>query len=338
MTPGRRLRAWARRVCSEETMARLIDPVVADMQHETAEASGAHPARQLWVLTLSYFAFWRVVTCHLPLAATRRYWNSARARDRRALTLAALAFVAVTVLLVAPPAQHLPGRNNREQAWLFVLLLPQALTLSIPVALFVAALCALRARALTARLRRTSVVLALATSLLMFVSVNWLVPASNQAFRETLAGRYVLEGPAELSLADVRREALAFKRESRPRQAGRMLVNFHQRIAIAAAPLALTVLAFGLAGARGRVAALTAVSACGAFAMWLFAVGDMDRAMLGREWVAMALAWFPNVLLVATGLTAAFVSGGASSEPRDASQSAARRFRRALSRCCASRD
>jgi hypothetical protein len=37
--PGERLRAWASRVCSARAMTRLIDPVIADLQSEYAEAA-----------------------------------------------------------------------------------------------------------------------------------------------------------------------------------------------------------------------------------------------------------------------------------------------------------
>jgi lipopolysaccharide export LptBFGC system permease protein LptF len=180
----------------------------------------------------------------------------------------------------------------------------------MPLALFVGVVCALWRRSVTTRVRRTISVLAAATSLALFFIINGLVPASGEAFRETLAARaelegrqYVLErGPMELSLLEVRRQALSLERESRPRQAGRLLLTFHQRISLAAAPLALTLLAFGLSHARARMAATIAVTACTVFVAWMFAASNMDRAMLSHEWVAIALAWFPQALLVATGM------------------------------------
>ena len=324
MTPGRHLRSGARRLCSADTMSRLIEPVIADMQHEAAEACRAGRARRFWILAISYAAFWRVVLFHVPWAEGRRAWASAAARDRRAVGVAALVFVVVTLLLVAPSAQHLPGRNAREQAWMLVLLLPQAVALSIPMALFVAVVCTLRRRPVTARVHRVISLLAAATSLAMFFIINGLVPASNQAFRETLAfaleGRqYVLErGPAELPLLELRRQAQSLNKESRPRHAGQLLLMFHQRISLAAAPLALMLLALALAGARAGVAATIGVTACVAFFAWTFEASNMDRVMLGREWVAIALAWFPNVLLIATAMAVGVFSGDGSSEPRDA--------------------
>lgn len=314
MSPGRRLRGWARRVCSDATMEQLIDPVLADLQYEAAEACRMRGrARRLWILAAGYLAFWRVVALHLPWAALRGFWDSATSGESgvgRALTYAAVAFTVLTLGLTAPPLPHLHGRNVTEQAWLFVLLLPQAMALSMPLALFVGVVCALPRRAVTTRVRRTISMLAVATSLAMFFIINGLVPASGEAFRKTLAARaalegrsYVLErGATELSLLEVRRQARSLEREARPRRAGRMLLTFHQRISLAAAPLGLTLLALALAGARARVAATLGAAAGGLFVAWMFAATNVDRAMLSHEWVAVAVAWFPQVLLIATGM------------------------------------
>ena len=320
MTPGNRLRTWARRVCSDQTMTRLIDPVIADMQQEAAEVAGAGRARHAWVLAIGYLAFWKIMAVHVPLSATRRAWAPRETGEMgplRALSFAGLSFLVMTMLLIAPAARLFSVWDHREQVWLFVLLLPQALPLSVPVALFIGVLCASRRRIMTAPFRRAVWLLAFAMSLAMLVTINSLIPASNQAFRVAVAQRYVLEGPSELSLMEVRRQALSL-RESRPRESGRLLLSFHQRVAISAAPLVLTVLAFGLAGARARVAAILGATACTVFILWTSEASTMDPTTLAREWVAIALAWFPNVLLVATGTAVTVFSGGVSSEPRDA--------------------
>ena len=324
MIPGDRLRTWARSVCSDLTMAHLIDPVIADMQQEAAEVSHARFARQAWILGIGYVAFWKIMAVHVPVAAVRQAWAPRETGEMgplRALSLAGLSFLVITMLLVAPAVQSLPGRDNREQVWLLVLMLPQAWPLSVPVGLFIGVLCALRRRIVTGRFRRAVWALAFSTSLAMLVTINSLIPASSRAFREAVtlatAQRAVFEGPSNLSLMDGRRYALSLK-ESRPRESGRLLLSFHERVALSTAPLVLTLLAFGLAAARARVAAILGVSACTVFILWTSEASNMDRAMLTREWVAIALAWFPNVLLAATGTAVAAFSGGVSSEPRDA--------------------
>src|SRR6185503_5559849 len=60
--PGSRLRSLARRMCSQSTMDRLIDPVIADLQCEYAQAIRDHRRwRRRWILLRGYLAFWKAV-------------------------------------------------------------------------------------------------------------------------------------------------------------------------------------------------------------------------------------------------------------------------------------
>jgi len=60
--PGDRLRALAARVCHVSTMEWLIDPIIADLQCEHAEAmQHGRRWRSLWVRVAGAWAFWRVM-------------------------------------------------------------------------------------------------------------------------------------------------------------------------------------------------------------------------------------------------------------------------------------
>ena len=60
--PGARLRSLAARVFSAATMERVIDPWLADLEHEHAHAIGRrHRLRRALMLIEAYFAFWKVV-------------------------------------------------------------------------------------------------------------------------------------------------------------------------------------------------------------------------------------------------------------------------------------
>jgi hypothetical protein len=83
--PGDGLRAFAARWCRPDTMARVIDPLIADLQLEHEEA--AHAGRR-WkarlVRTVAWFAFIKVVV----LCVSRDAIPSREARatdDRRVL-------------------------------------------------------------------------------------------------------------------------------------------------------------------------------------------------------------------------------------------------------------
>jgi hypothetical protein len=68
--PGDRLRAFAARVCSADTMARLIDPVIADIQAEHAHAlQRGRVWRSRWIRLAGDIAFAKVfVMCEWSAA------------------------------------------------------------------------------------------------------------------------------------------------------------------------------------------------------------------------------------------------------------------------------
>jgi hypothetical protein len=137
MKPGARLRRWAGYLCSRRTMERLIDPVIADLQHEyeQANASGrilhAHTAR-----LRGYVVFWRVLALHVRTVWLEGTIRTLIAADwstlRRALLPAAVTMVIVTAILIAPPIQGMAQRGV-VGAWLLALLIPQSLPFSIPL-------------------------------------------------------------------------------------------------------------------------------------------------------------------------------------------------------------
>jgi hypothetical protein len=63
--PGQRLRSWADRACSAQTMERLIDPIVADLQAECEQASsGGHAWRSRWIRVVSYGTCLKAIVLH----------------------------------------------------------------------------------------------------------------------------------------------------------------------------------------------------------------------------------------------------------------------------------
>src|SRR5206468_12879317 len=147
--PGDRLRRLASTLCRPELMTRLIDPVIADLQCEYAEAlkSGA-VWRARRVCAVGYLAFWKVLSLQLAseLPDIVREW--ARADDRaigRTLVFAAGSATLLTVTfvllalwsteLVETGGAYLPGFTAGELPTLLLYLIPQALGLAIPVGL-----------------------------------------------------------------------------------------------------------------------------------------------------------------------------------------------------------
>ena len=111
-----------------------------------------------------------------------------------ALGAAAVAMIALTALFVAPPLLRDRVPFDGWTPWLILLLLPQSLPLTLPVVLLVGVLCGLRNRTVTSRIRRAILAIGLTGSLASFGTIFWLMPAANQAFRVTIAGRDVPRG------------------------------------------------------------------------------------------------------------------------------------------------
>jgi hypothetical protein len=60
--PGRWLRRFAALICRPETVERISDPILADLQHEDeAAACDGRPWRRRWMRFRGYAAFWKTM-------------------------------------------------------------------------------------------------------------------------------------------------------------------------------------------------------------------------------------------------------------------------------------
>lgn len=85
-----------------------------------------------------------------------------------------------------------------------VCLIPQALPLSIPVGLTFGVLWALGRLSASRTALMLVLVLALGASLVSFVTLAWVMPNANQAFRTATAGFPVTKGNNELTIGELR--------------------------------------------------------------------------------------------------------------------------------------
>lgn len=190
--PGDRLRAMAARVFDSGTMERLIDPVIADLQAEYGHATRRGLVwKRRWMLVVGYAACLKVVT----LCGWRQLLAApagSHADRRRALgpmigfSIAAAALATLT--FVALPVVNLPA--SMHASWKSVLyLIPQALSLAVPVWLALGIPLGFRARARARRFTGAVVALGIVCAVASFGNVAWITPASNQAFRVSVSGR-----------------------------------------------------------------------------------------------------------------------------------------------------
>lgn len=184
---GVRLRAMLARWLDATAMERFVDPQLADLQceYEDAVAAGRFwHSRRIWAA--AHIALWRTLVWY---GLTRGLGNLLAADDeRRALsrTLAAwILFTATaTPIFVVPLLTELPDDAHSFIPRLALLLIPQALELVLPFSLMGAILLGLSQMQAALRLRALVMLLAAVSSLGAFLTRDWLVPDSNQAYRE----------------------------------------------------------------------------------------------------------------------------------------------------------
>ena len=133
MTANHPLRRFLARICSAETMARVVDPTLADIRWESG--------RPFWLGCLSLA---KALLIH-AIASTPGELSHAWSDDERAIPKAA-AFVTAAALFAAVPLMAPPllnaislGRTfSFDVAVLLPSLVPQALALTLPAALLLA--------------------------------------------------------------------------------------------------------------------------------------------------------------------------------------------------------
>jgi lipopolysaccharide export LptBFGC system permease protein LptF len=305
--PGSRLRALAAHVCSQKTMERLVDPIVADLQIEYA-AAGQAGWRRLQVRYLAYVGFWRALIVHAALSTLRPAASDDESSLSRILGFSVLVFVVFTTLLVLPPLLDVAGRW--EDPRLYLLLIPQALPLSLPAGVCLGVLCAMRARSAT--LRRLSVVLTIGAfaTCAAWALMEWGVPWANSAWRDLMAtaaaGRTIHLEPGlnELGLSRLGQ-----------RTDGEAVRHYHLLWALCFATIPLSVVALGLARRIRRlsVAILLATAACFGYVVVIMSLDNLRQGTLP---LIVAAAWAPNLVFVALGVLLLGVRRGGYGEAR----------------------
>jgi hypothetical protein len=292
--PGTRLRALASRVCGRDTMERLIDPMLADIQaeHESAARRGQRGRIVLW---RGYLSFWLAVGLHCLAAAFQPRGRDADISLFRVVAYPIVAFLVLTALLIAPPLQAFPSWGSASERTALVLtLVPQALPLTIPAGLCLGVIGALRGRRPTTARLLTVLALAAVSTVAVWSMLEWGVPAGNQRFRELvashLAGRPVHLEPGlnELGLS-----RLAQRTDPPAVRHSRLL----WALCFASGPLAIFACGISARVRRFSTALALGLAACLAY---ICATFGLDESL--RNGLPGAAAWIPNVLLFVTGV------------------------------------
>jgi hypothetical protein len=305
--PGDRLRAISARVFSAPTMERLIDPVLADLQSEYAEAIlRGRPWRSRWVRLAGYVAFLKVIALHGCKRSIRplRDWT---ADDDQALgrtiKCAAASMVAVTLLLNLPLWLRVSSWMHASDVGLLAYSIPQTLLLATPVGFTLGIFCGLGGRAFSSRLAGPVLGAALACSIASFAMQIWIVPAANHALRLSIAERdgmigSLKPGPSQREL----HQAIDLYSQAQSSPGFRHLTSqltfeYHMGWALSGATFALALFALSVVTRRSAGRLLLAGAAAGAL------VGYWCLLMFATVYAygtlpAIAAAWLPNVVFV----------------------------------------
>jgi hypothetical protein len=316
--PGHWLRAAAGRVCAKRTIERVVDPIVTDIQTEyVAAARTGHRVYAEWTRVCGYTTFWKAIGVYTLRSGPRGLLNSL-AGDHwalaRLIVYSLTTCVAVTLVLSASPM--IATYSRFPSLTLTMLLLPQAFTISIPIALSLAIACS--GHRIARRVRRVRRVLSLAAvaTLLSFASVLTL-PMSNQAYRVAMAQQLGLRGITayslprgmnELSLTELAVRSHEYSRAWQWEKVRRFDYAYHLRLALPTATFVLSLFGLALGAlARNRASRFLsmAVVLAGYYVALMLAESKWSIAMLPP----IVSVWAPNVVFTALSLALLTASG-----------------------------
>jgi hypothetical protein len=303
MTADHPVRRLLARVCSADTMARVVDPTLADMRWEHW--------RPRWrgYVSLTFALSMHALTS-VPSAIGRACVEDDHAISKVLLISTCLAFLFAVPLIGLP---FLAILRQTRRLWVVVTLLPQALALTLPAALLVAVPASIHRHALTARLIRRVLLVSLLNATMTLALIGYVMPVSNQAFRAASSGiSNPPRGPNELSLTEMRNDIVRLRefRGGQPVVREREF-QYEMRFALSAAavPLALLAIAFTLTRPGRRHPLVTGMVSVGIYIGVLFGFEHSVARplLLGTATAPGTIAWIPNATLV---LMAGIVAAG----------------------------
>jgi lipopolysaccharide export system permease LptF/LptG-like protein len=313
MTIDHPVRRWLARVCSSDTMARIVDPTLADMRVEGHRWRG-------------YLALARALLMHgamsLPGAVARAWSDDERAIPRALGFWMAVAIVTALPFVVMPLAQGIDALprdsalvSGGPAAWLevVVLLLPQALVLTLPAALLLAFPIAFKRSRTNRSLARRAVALTTIATVVAGVLLASAMPRANQEYRILISGdRDIARGPNETGFAALARTIADLQTtQADERLSRRLEFTYHARLGLLVAPLPFGLLSLALTATPigKRRPWLTGTSAIAAYAFVFFPIELGIETLVPRSHLPVPLlVWLPYaailVMTVALGRSA----------------------------------
>jgi hypothetical protein len=297
---GDRLRAFAHRVCSTDTRDRVIDPLIADLQFEHDKAIRAGRiwhARQVRVS--AYLAFW--TTFAMCAGRSVQRWAAADQHAiGRTIAYSAAIIASLTLLLALMPLTAVLQRQDVHPRGISLLyIVPQAIPIALTFGLPLGILVGLRGRLSTTRIRWSIMSLCFIGTALSFVVCGWVLPATNQAFRESLFNppRFLARGANELTFGELSSQLTALERQGRLDKTSPLLYSYHARLAASAAPLIWGVFALALSSVTRRTLLSTMTVIVAGVTYVTVAAFIIDGSGTLYPWLPLRFViWLPNAL------------------------------------------
>jgi lipopolysaccharide export LptBFGC system permease protein LptF len=280
-------------------MTRLIDPLIADLRHEHAEAvSRGRVWKSRLIQVAAWLAFLKVL---IVCAFLNREWTAAdRTALKKAIAFASILTLAVMTLLELPFISVYPRVLTTVSPMRFVYLAPQAFSMALTIGTTLGIVFGLGGSAFSRRAAASVLAFVLMASAISFVNLAWVTPAANKEFRSLMGGGQAAPGIAEFSLGQLAREIDVFNHDPAFSRFGyllALLLAYHSRLALAFSPVLFAFFALSISS-DGLLRRWTlGVAACLAF------LGYYLLLKGGSSWVwnltlpAVAAAWVPNVML-----------------------------------------
>jgi lipopolysaccharide export LptBFGC system permease protein LptF len=300
MTANHPVRRLLARICSDETMARVVDPTLGDVRFENG--------RLTWRGCL---ALARALTIHVVASlpgALSRLWSDDEHALPRAVVAGTVTTLMLGALLILPPVVEIPAGDRLGPLRTIWLLAPQALGLTLPASLLVAIPVAFRRAARPRRVMVSGLALSIVCAVATIVVINWIMPEANQTWREEVSahlGRpvHLERGPNELTLHELRERIEDLRLTPGGVRLARSLEHTYQMrlmLAMIAVPLGVLAVAIALS-IRGRI--MSVLAGIGAMVAYVCILFPLEFAGLGlmRRFEALppaVVVWGPAVALV----------------------------------------
>lgn len=292
MIPGRALQRLAARICRAKTLERVVEPAIADLQKEYADAEHQSRSRRVLILLTGYLAVLEVIAMTAlekpPVA------NEERSALIRTFAWAAGATACAFGLLIVLTVAALPG----IPPFYVVLMTPMMLPIAMPVGLTLGIGFGLSGRTISPRTRNTILLSAVLATVVSYGTMTWGIAVPSQTFRQSMSNALGAHGTVTKGLHEMSASGAHRARNLAPGgdpmgMPRRLAWTYHLQSAMAFATPLLALLALAAIHHGARRSIVMAACAC----YFLLVIGG--EALVYRGLPPIAGAWLPNVIFAA---------------------------------------